>query len=817
MTVYSRRQEKLGKTTTETGLSPSPLEEAFRNTASEVPGMVQHPMKARKKAPSSGETMDWAGEDVGEATLEDAFESTYSSDTSNGMKGAKGHLKTISYRSKTILQSLAGMTKEVTMFSATEEHQSKNVVIEGYPAVDRCGLVDTSQQQGCNNSVVSKLSSSLGSYSTEEEDDNGDVLEVTAGLEALAPPTNGETESMEEEAICGDNGEMAEESTLLRTFAASASTELPGFVFLKEGAHCDPHEGRTEPSGYNPGLFPNDNEFQFRLELTKLVNSCDPRPPKRFIDDLLVFLREQVIMKKVDLSKIRVKQQSFVKSLRQMMGRTALPTVAIVAVESGAYQSLGQFEHRNEYRDTARVVTWNAFDQVRSLLGNTLIFGNMNHLVVNRDDPFTKYMPEDGRLGEVMSGEWYDRAWEVKEQYHQSRTDLVNKRPMFLIPLILGCDATGTDVNNRLKSEPVMMTFALIRQHMRNKTDTSWRCLGMMPPLDHKSKNARLRERQGNPMAQALKAGLNTRNYHRCLHSILGSLIEMQKQGMVLNLKFGKHTKEVHCYFPLSLWLGDIKSQDMLAGRVMSHRAGLPRLCWQCSCPFEDIDRHNAACETFNLQEYRRMTTNCELITVFDPERNIFVGGVSTTDQKREYLERFDSGTLEEAIGENEPWQAEPIMELGRFDQYLQNLKSVGCVRVDSVMNELDYGGAPGGQFEALGIDILHSLLGGVIKQVAQCFFRGMPSATKEMFEEVSDRMFLGQRSSERKYLPRMNFTHGTTNLTQLTCREWAGLMVVILMVSQSQTGSAVLETVVRKTRAEQKKQADNRRRTLSF
>ena len=94
------------------------------------------------------------------------------------------------------------------------------------------------------------------------------------------------------------------------------------------------------------------------------------------------------------------------------------------------------------------------------------------------------------------------------------------------------------------------------------------------------------------------------------------------------------------------------------------------------------------------------------------------------------------------------PWVAEGIMDLDRFEEYLMNLKSVGCVRVDSVLNELDYGGSEVGQFGALSIDILHSLLGGIIKQMINCFMKGLPSEVKETFEEVADRIFMDQRNS---------------------------------------------------------------------
>ena len=270
----------------------------------------------------------------------------------------------------------------------------------------------------------------------------------------------------------------------------------------------------------------------------------------------------------------------------------------------------------------------------------------------------------------------------------------------------------------------------------------------------------------------------------------------LQEKGLVLKLKFGDHVAIRHCYFPIALWLGDIKSQDMLAGRVLSHSRGLPRPVWQCNCTHDELDDETAVCESFSAVEYKKMVSGCEEITVYDAEREMFIGGSATEGQRAQYLQQLQHGV--EAVGD--PWQAEPIMSSERFQEYAANLKSRGCVRVDSVLNQLHFGGTEYGQFGSLSVDTLHALLGGLFKNVVGEFMRGMPSAMKELFEEIADRMFLGQRSSENRYMPRMNFTHGCTNLTELTCREWVGLMLTVLVVCNSYSGEAVLSKLVKKT-----------------
>ena len=181
---------------------------------------------------------------------------------------------------------------------------------------------------------------------------------------------------------------------------------------------------------------------------------------------------------------------------------------------------MDQFDNRNEFRDTATVVEWNAEKQVRSLLGNTSITGDIRNLVVNQPEsglcPFDKYVPPDGLLSEVITGNWYDRTHAAMVARHAQAAIPDDKRyPPFLIPIILGMNATGVDANQRFKTEPLLFTLAIIGEAVRNKTDLSWRPLGLQAPLDHKSSNARKRERQGDEFSKMMKSGLNTRNYHQ--------------------------------------------------------------------------------------------------------------------------------------------------------------------------------------------------------------------------------------------------------------------------------------------------------------
>jgi hypothetical protein len=60
---------------------------------------------------------------------------------------------------------------------------------------------------------------------------------------------------------------------------------------------------------------------------------------------------------------------------------------------------------------------FNFTNQLYSLVSDRALFGNLDNLDVNVDDPFGKYVPPNGLLSTVNSGQWYQSAYrhEVKD------------------------------------------------------------------------------------------------------------------------------------------------------------------------------------------------------------------------------------------------------------------------------------------------------------------------------------------------------------------------------------------------------------------
>jgi hypothetical protein len=86
--------------------------------------------------------------------------------------------------------------------------------------------------------------------------------------------------------------------------------------------------------------------------------------------------------------------------------------------------------------------------QVQSLLDDSVLNRDEN-LVINSIDRFQNYFSPDSRLGECLSGSWYNHAWDKMEK--DGICDFMN-------PIILYIDKTQVAVSGKLIIYPVQMT-----------------------------------------------------------------------------------------------------------------------------------------------------------------------------------------------------------------------------------------------------------------------------------------------------------------------------------------------------------------------
>jgi hypothetical protein len=96
------------------------------------------------------------------------------------------------------------------------------------------------------------------------------------------------------------------------------------------------------------------------------------------------------------------------------------------------------------------------------------LFGNLDNLDVNVDDPYGKYVPPNGLLSTVDSGQWYNSAYRHKAK---------DPSKDFMMPIIFACDETHLRKGGKASSWPLLFTTSILNQKTHN-LPIAWRTLG---------------------------------------------------------------------------------------------------------------------------------------------------------------------------------------------------------------------------------------------------------------------------------------------------------------------------------------------------
>ena len=123
-------------------------------------------------------------------------------------------------------------------------------------------------------------------------------------------------------------------------------------------------------------------------------------------------------------------------------------------------------------------------------------------------------------------------------------------------------------------------------------------------------------------------------------------------------------------------------------------------------------------------------------------------------------------------------------------------MKTLCQHRHKSAFIGIEFGANDRGIFGATPTDLMHAFLEGVVKYIMREFGNQMTPSEKAEIDYLVDELFARHKSSEHQNYPRTNFTHGFTNLTQLTAEEWPGMVLTLLILNQFERGREILATV---------------------
>jgi hypothetical protein len=117
--------------------------------------------------------------------------------------------------------------------------------------------------------------------------------------------------------------------------------------------------------------------------------------------------------------------------------------------------------------DTLDIIYYDFIPQILSLLQDKELMSAEN-LVLDSTNPLAKFVPQDGRLGEALSGSVYSKLYDLL---------ITDPTKQLLIPLIFYTDATQIDALSRFSVEPLLFTIAILSYAAHCKS-SSWCPLG---------------------------------------------------------------------------------------------------------------------------------------------------------------------------------------------------------------------------------------------------------------------------------------------------------------------------------------------------
>jgi hypothetical protein len=535
-----------------------------------------------------------------------------------------------------------------------------------------------------------------------------------------------------DEATLNDSDVDPEEVTLGPKEKIACQVEIQGFLFPTPNV-AHPFEGQTK----YPSLLSKKEKTSMRVMSYCDANGCS----RQFYDGLMKLLTEEAVDNEYDFRDSHFTRKRLLTKLHRI-NVCAKPIPLPVTLENKHLRERDYLSYERGEREVAVVISYDFSSQLMDLLHDDSIFGNLDNLDVNPDNPYGRYISGNDEFDEVNSAYWYGQAYD-----HCIKDDMNE----MLFPIIMYIDKTGTDALQRHALEPLLFTTSVI-SWKRRQDIKSWRPLGFVPDLCGTSSATK----------QVESRGCSVRNYHKCLRTILESFVNAQKDGLVVELRLGNTVKLVRLRIPLAFIINDGKSGDAICGRYGQYATGrISRHCYTEVCDCDDGTHY------------------CEYI---------LHGDIKDMVSKAHCMEDEADDSAEGAITNNNARR--------QAKSYLDEIKQH---EVRNAFDDVCFGGDPRGIFGATPTDLMHAFQEGVLKYAMQIIFMEMSAKTKVSVDKLVDKLIRKQKSSSRYLFPRCDFSKGYTNLTLLTASEWVGVSFTLLIILHLSEGRRIMSEYLMK------------------
>jgi hypothetical protein len=101
----------------------------------------------------------------------------------------------------------------------------------------------------------------------------------------------------------------------------------------------------------------------------------------------------------------------------------------------------------------------------------------------------------------------------------------------------------------------------------------------------------------------------------------------------------------------------------------------------------------------------------------------------------------------------------------------------------DNILFDLEYGANKLGITLATPTDMMHACESGLIKYVDKIFVASMSLSVQVQVDLLIEKMFFGNRQSDKNRFSRTNFSGGACSLTMLSSHHWPGMTTAFLVM----------------------------------
>ena len=390
---------------------------------------------------------------------------------------------------------------------------------------------------------------------------------------------------------------------------------------------------------------------------------------------------------------------------------------------------------------SVEVVVWDVLSQIHRIFTNRKLMHRSNLNLGKGGDPCGWYVPSK-RAHEFQDG-----------TMHQDAQRKFRKNPDDVVICPVGyTDGTHCTENGRHTMNPVVVTFSIFTLEARRDPET-WIVLGYVtePRLsiaESKTLNAQLKSRL---------PGICCRNFHRQLRCVFDGLRKIQ-YGVRMHICLGLTWKTCNVILPLLCFLGDGKSQDMVAGRVFDYNPlTASRLCWACDCPAD--------------KSHSPEWASCNWITQKDVEP-VIRQALGHTD--------VDAATQRDAQEE---------------------LRSFSMYPVENAFFDLLIASAEGGVYYITPMDVMHAVDEGVTPYLQLVFQNLFGDKGRTLIDRLLRLIAKTKRQSAWSRYPRCNFTFGVTNLSKIKACERLGVIFLFAILCRVGLGRMCFTDLLEKKR----------------